>query len=310
MSGRYDKPQASRRAKFAPTPGLSTDDSLLVAVFLAIVIHVVIVLGINFKAPEPEKLSRSIDVTLVNTPAKKPPKEAKLLADDNQVGAGEHNEKPKPFKPKQELPSMGNNQGRQIVNKPLPRKVVPEESKPKVIPKAVTQVQAKQKIVAEPIKPAKVAIQAERPHLTAESLYQDVARLGTEIRESEQNSENTHITFISEVSTHKYVAAQYLKDWESKIERVGSRNYPEVANKKNFYGTLTMAVTINADGSLHDIVIQKSSGIQALDDAAKRIVKMSAPFPPLPLELVKELKPKILGITRVWKFADESMTTR
>jgi len=37
---------------------------------------------------------------------------------------------------------------------------------------------------------------------------------------------------------------------------------------------------------------------------------MSAPFAPLPLALLKELNPKVLGITRVWKFSDESMTTR
>ncbi|HBA66885.1 MAG TPA: energy transducer TonB, partial [Methylococcaceae bacterium] len=42
----------------------------------------------------------------------------------------------------------------------------------------------------------------------------------------------------------------------------------------------------------------------ALDEAAIRIVRMSAPFPPLPQELLKELD--VLVITRVWKFSDES----
>ena len=146
--------------------------------------------------------------------------------------------------------------------------------------------------------------------MNPELLQQQLAQLGSEIRQHEISSEKSNITFVSEISAHKYVAAQYLKDWENKVERVGNLNYPEVAAKKNFSGTLIMDVTINADGSLHDMIIKRSSGTPALDEAAKQIVRMSAPFPPLPLDLLKELNPKILGITRIWKFSDESMTAR
>ncbi len=100
-----------------------------------------------------------------------------------------------------------------------------------------------------------------------------------------------------------------MKDWEDKVERTGNLNYPEVAAKKNFSGTLTMDVGIKADGSIYSIRINQSSGNPALDEAAKRIVRMSAPFAPLPADLRKELD--VLVITRVWKFSDESgMTSR
>jgi protein TonB len=65
-----------------------------------------------------------------------------------------------------------------------------------------------------------------------------------------------------------------------------------------------MDVGIKADGSIYSIRINKSSGNPALDEAAQRIVRMSAPFAPLPTELLKELD--VLVITRVWKFSDES----
>jgi protein TonB len=65
-----------------------------------------------------------------------------------------------------------------------------------------------------------------------------------------------------------------------------------------------MDVGIKADGSIYSIRINKSSGNPELDDAAIKIVRMSAPFPPLPLDLTKELD--VLVITRVWKFSDES----
>jgi protein TonB len=81
-------------------------------------------------------------------------------------------------------------------------------------------------------------------------------------------------------------------------------NYPEVAAKKNFSGRLTMDVGIKADGSIHSIAVTRSSGHPALDEAAKNIVKMSAPFAPFSTELLKEVN--VLVITRVWKFSDES----
>ncbi|MDO9104984.1 MAG: TonB family protein [Methylovulum sp.] len=287
--------------KFNAYSTLSNNDSLLVALFMAAIVHVVLVLGINFTTPKPEKISRSMDITLVNTPAKKAPEEAKFLAPDNQISAGEHVKKPE--LPAQQLPSNGNGQSKQL------KKQAQEESAPKTVRKIITRRKAEQQVIAA-TKPAVVHSQKERPHLSPETLQQQLAQLGTEIRQNQQSAEDTGITFVSEVSTHKYVAAQYLKDWESKVERVGNLNYPEVAAKKNFSGTLTMDVTIHADGSIRDIIIKRSSGNPALDDAAKQIVRMSAPFAPLPLELLKELNPKILGITRIWKFSDESMTAR
>lgn len=295
----------SRPAPFDPVTYLSNKDSLLITLFVAVIVHIAIILGINFTSPQQEKISKSIDITLINTPAKKAPKEAKFLAQDNQIGAGEKTSKPEP--PKQRLPS----QGSKPAAKPV-KKSIPEESKPKAAQKVLTQQKAEKKVVTA-TKPDIVnrAETEKRPQLTAETLHQQLTELGTEIRQSQQSADDSKIKFVSEVSAHKFVAAQYMKDWESKVERVGNLNYPEVAARKNFSGTLTMDVTINPDGSIHDIVIKRSSGNQALDDAAKRIVKMSAPFAPLPLELLKEPGLKILGITRVWKFSDESgMTAR
>jgi protein TonB len=70
-----------------------------------------------------------------------------------------------------------------------------------------------------------------------------------------------------------------------------------------------MDVGINADGSIYSMRIVKSSGNPILDEAAKRIVKMSAPYAALPADLLREIN--VLVITRVWKFSDETgMTAR
>jgi protein TonB len=285
---------------FEPPAPLSNNDSLLVALFFAAVIHVVIGLGINFTAPQQEQVSRSIDITLVNMPAQKAPEKAQFLAQENQIGAGEQSVKPEP--PPQQLPSQGNSETRQI------KKSAPEQSEPKAAKKLITQKNAEKKVVAA-TKPDTKQHAEKRPQLTAEMLQQQIAQLGTEIRLNQQTAEQAKIKFVDSVSAHKYVAAQYMKDWEDKVERTGNLNYPEVAAKKNFSGTLTMDVGIKADGSVYSIRINQSSGNPELDEAAKRIVRMSAPFAPLPLELLKELD--VLVITRVWKFSDESgMTAR
>jgi protein TonB len=286
---------------FDPPAPLSNNDSLLIALFLAAVIHVVIGLGINFTAPQPEQVSRSIDITLVNMPAPKAPEKAQFLAQENQIGAGEQSVKPEP--PPQQLPSQGNSQTKQI------KKSAPEQSEPKAEKKLITQKKAEKKIVAASKPDIDHHAEKKRPQLTAEMLQQQIAQLGTEIRLNQQTAEQSKIKFVDSVSAHKYVAAQYMKDWEDKVERTGNLNYPEVAAKKNFSGTLTMDVGIKADGSIYSIRINQSSGNPALDEAAKKIVRMSAPFAPLPMELLKELD--VLVITRVWKFSDESgMTAR
>jgi protein TonB len=285
---------------FESTSELSNNDSLLVALFFAAVIHVVIGLGVNFTAPHPEEVSRSIDITLVNMATKKAPEKAQFLAQENQLGAGEQSKKPEP--PPLQLPSQGNNQPKQV------KKSEPKHSEPKAAKKLITQKKAEKKIVTA-TKPDAGKHAEKRPQLSAEMLQQQIAQLGTEVRLSQQSAEQTKIKFVDSVSAHKYIAAQYMKDWEDKVERTGNLNYPEVAAKKNFSGTLTMDVGIKADGSIYSIRINQSSGNPELDEAAKRIVRMSAPFAPLPTDLRKELD--VLVITRVWKFSDESgMTSR
>jgi protein TonB len=286
---------------FKSTSAVTNNDRLLVALFIAVVVHMVIVLGIRFTEPDPPiQNSRSIDVVLVDTPAKKAPKKAQYLAQENQIGAGEKSSnKPQPA-PKRIL-SQSAAPAKQM------SPVEQEEEAPRTKQKLITQKKAEQKIVSEQRHETQHD-EVERPKLTAEMLQQQIAQYGTEIRHKQESSDQTKIKFANSVSAHQYVAAQYVKDWERKVERTGNMNYPAIAAKKNFSGTLTMDVGIKADGSIYSMRISRSSGYPELDDAAKRIVKMGAPYPTLPSDLLKEVN--VLVITRKWKFSDESgMTT-
>lgn len=279
---------------FQSSGPLSTHDRLIVFIFIAVVIHALLVLGINFRQPKAAKNSKSIAITLVTQEAKKAPNKAEFLAQSNQIGAGKKQDKPSPSA--QQLASLGTK-----ANKPPNQKTIEQQS-----------IQSKQTILTQTIAEQKIQLSEKtkknstknRPQLSMDALRRQVSELGAKIRYQTPSSDQNRIKFVNSVSAHKYLASQYITDWQRKIESMGNLNYPAFAKRPGFSGSLTMDVGIKPNGSIYDIRIRKSSGYPALDNAAKRIVRLSAPFPPLPKVLLKELD--VLVITRVWKFSDES----
>ena len=63
-----------------------------------------------------------------------------------------------------------------------------------------------------------------------------------------------------------------------------------------------LVVGINKNGGVREIILHRSSGYQILDDAAKNIVRLAAPFDPITGELADETD--VLYITRTWEFSN------
>lgn len=101
----------------------------------------------------------------------------------------------------------------------------------------------------------------------------------------------------------EYRYALYVDAWRQKVEKVGNLNYPEAAKDLKLYGQLQMTVSINADGTIEDVIINRSSGHKVLDEAAKHIVELAAPYARFPEDVHKETD--ILSITRTWTFTKE-----
>ena len=97
----------------------------------------------------------------------------------------------------------------------------------------------------------------------------------------------------------EYRFAQYEEDWRSKVERVGTLNFPAEARGK-LYGNLRLSVSIRADGTVDNIELERSSGLKLLDQAAFRIVRMSSPYAVFPDDIRRDTD--ILVITRTWFF--------
>ncbi|WP_407275599.1 energy transducer TonB [Halothiobacillus sp. DCM-1] len=96
-------------------------------------------------------------------------------------------------------------------------------------------------------------------------------------------------------------AGAYLAAWKRQVEQFGNSHYPAELLNRNLSGQLILAVTINRDGHILDIAIQQSSGNQALDYAARRLVQLASPYPKFPPALAAQYDQIV--ITRTWLFS-------
>jgi protein TonB len=118
-------------------------------------------------------------------------------------------------------------------------------------------------------------------------------------RQTQAYQERPRKRFIG-ANAREYRFAQYEEGWRSKIEQVGTLNFPAEARGK-LYGTLRLTVTIRPDGSVESVDLDRSSGLKVLDEAAFRIVKLAGKFAAFPPDIRKDTD--LLVITRTWFFA-------
>lgn len=180
------------------------------------------------------------------------------------------------------------------IETPSKEKKVAEVTETKTI-KRVTTPELEKKRVKETVKKP---ITPTATELLTNSFK--IASLSAEIRRKmEAKAERPRRKFIS-ASTKEYNYAAYMEAWRSKVERVGNLNYPEQARKQGLSGNLVLDVALRNDGTIDEITIRRSSGEKLLDDAAIRIVRLSAPFSPFPQHIKDETD--ILHIMRTWQF--------
>jgi periplasmic protein TonB len=94
--------------------------------------------------------------------------------------------------------------------------------------------------------------------------------------------------------------APYLDAWRRKVERIGTLNYPAAALAGTDKASPVLEVAIGSRGQLEKAEIRKSSGIPPLDQAALDILKQASPFDPFPVELAQEYR--LLRFAYEWQF--------
>ena len=100
--------------------------------------------------------------------------------------------------------------------------------------------------------------------------------------------------------TREALVAPYLVAWRLKIERLGTMNFPQAAWRAPGTRNPDVEVSILADGTLESATIVRSSGSAKLDQAVVDILKLASPFDPFPRELAE--KHRVLRFKYGWEF--------
>jgi len=270
--------------------------ALTLAIALSLGLHAVL-LSIHFKLPEAigKASERALDVILVNSKSALKPKDAQARAQANLDGGGNTEQDRIASTPLP--PSHQSLEGDSLVN--AQRRVAELETLQQQL-----MTQAKSKKVSSSEKTTRTPQPEVKTTLSGADLASSamaVARLEGQIaQQMDAYNKMPRKKFIG-ARTDEYRFAQYVEDWRQKIERIGNLNYPEAARGK-LYGSLTLSVVIRSDGSLDSVDITRSSGYKELDEAAKQIVKLAAPYAAFPESIRKDTD--MLDITRTWSFTN------
>lgn len=258
----------------------------------SLLLHGVLVLGITFQFVKPKPSLPTLDVTLVNVANQQAPDRADFLAQANNRGGGNSDQAARPsdmFSGPLPKPTPGTAAARIAATTPAPQ---PPTERRLLTTTGDSRFTVHSDSGRPPVdsKPAASARELRRE--------QEIAQLAAELRhKNEAYAKRPKKKYIS-ANTREYAYAAYMRGWSDRVERVGNLNYPEQARRRQLHGELLLTVGLNRDGSIHSIEVIKSSGHALLDAAAERIVRLSAPFPPIPrTHGVDELY-----ITRTWQF--------
>lgn len=83
-----------------------------------------------------------------------------------------------------------------------------------------------------------------------------------------------------QLNTSEIRYQKYLLDMKDRIRRFW--DYPEIAGRNGWQGTLKLNFTIKKDGTVDDIKLIESSKYPVLDEAAITAIRLAAPFAPFP----------------------------
>ncbi len=265
---------------------------LAMALTASVVLHA-IVLSIQFRPLDTMKklAPAQLEVVLVNSKTRLRPVRPDVYAQANVDGGGDTdlNRRAKSPLPLLQLTERGADL------KQATRRVQELEARQKQL---LLQLRSLKKVAAaDSIPQTEAKAELSGTELAESALM--IARLEAQIaRQVEEYNKRPRKAFIgARAAEVRY--ALYVEDWRQKIERLGNLNYPEGARGR-VYGSLRLTVSINANGTLAGIELERSSGHKILDAAAERIVNLAAPYARFPPDIRKDTD--ILVITRTWHF--------
>lgn len=275
---------------------VSAPDRLPPMLFLAALVHGILIIGVTFNAAIGDYFSDavSLEVTIVADPDRSFDRldDAMYLAQASQEGSGNTDQQARPSAPLQSS--------------------VPVDNTGVVDGNALNDAYAQDRMSDEVL----ASRTAQDTRVTNRQRMDEAARQ-TKALAMESGSETTlplprdaqanflvrdknRQQIVVSADTRESNIAGYVDRWKRKIETVGQRYLPEQLALNGLSGSPTLEVTIDMSGDLSEVVIRQSSGSTVLDQAALNILERAAPFEPFP-EAIRLDHPE-LNFLYKWQF--------
>jgi len=270
-------------------------DRLTTTLFLAALFHGIVILGITFAAPRGDDgPTPTLEVLLLtsNDTRAADNLDAQYLAQRSQVGSGTTDERVRPANPASSavaaqqagVPDGNSDEYREAVSGQQSTEIVSSRSDRNEVDYRSGEDKPSQQAEVP------LALSPTAPRPIATSATDDTLRLrGQRLDGSTEIVPNTRESKL----------APYLNAWRSKIERLGTLNFPQNARNAQT-GNPVLEVALLADGTLGEAIIKRSSGSKEIDQAALSILRLASPFDPFPSELRKQYRE--LRFAYEWQF--------
>lgn len=272
----------------------SAANRLASTLFAVALIHGLLVLGVTFAPERDGNGIPTVEVVMLSDPdeAAQPAEDAQYLAQASQLGNGTTRDVVSPGSGRmQAFATEGTPQGADLADsqsKPV------ASSDPVVAARAPEQarVQIDPRTQRQPDQQTRSAMRLEASDAVA------LAELESD-PQPQITGQDTRELFVA-VNTRQSDVAEYLARWKTKVERLGTLNFPRTVGQGSTGGNPTLEVALRADGSIEEIVVLRSSGRKDVDQAAMRILRMAAPFEPFPRGLRNHYQ--VLRFAYEWRF--------
>ncbi|WP_373988957.1 TonB family protein [Duganella sp. BuS-21] len=259
-------------------------------------------LALRFVAPAPAPVQATdpgLEVILVNAKHNKAPLKADAVAQANLDGGGTVDK----GRSRSPMPDMRKTEMGDSVKANKRRIQELEERQQNLL----TQVNSSSQVAAAPItekaKPDPLPTGADLLE-SSKAIARRVAEISETIEDQNKRPKKTMIT----PSTREAGYASYYKTMQKRIEDFGTLNFPNT-NGRKLYGQLMLSIPVFQDGTIYEkeggIKVERSSGNAALDEAAVRIVRRSAPFGKFPPNMLSSDRDDLWVIITTFKFTRE-----
>lgn len=264
-----------------------------------------VLLAVRIVAPDALKFQPAdpgLEVILVNAKHDKKPLVADALAQVSLNGGGNADA----GRAKSPLPDMHKSDDGENIRVARRRIAELEEEQEKMLSQMVSktpfiapQITDKDRPRDPPVRPDGVdKVDSEK------AFTRQVAEISKHVEDYNKRPRKTQIT----PSTRAVGYALYYKAMQTRIETVGTLNFPQKDGRK-LYGELLVYIPIFQDGTIYlkegGPRVEHSSGNIDLDHAALRIVKQAAPFGRFPANMRSADKDDLWEVITRFKFTRE-----